>query len=101
MTTTTLPRLRSVESRQSAESAAVELIVRLTAVLQDRMTTAGHPYALVMSEHRGTCPAQYCSDRCVEYTALYREAVAFLRAHEDAAPVTVESPRQMRMEEAG
>lgn len=69
-----------------AEDAATVLIIRLTAVLQARMTTANHPYALIEAEHRGTCPAQYCSDRCVEYRALYREAVAYLRSHETEAP---------------
>lgn len=64
-----------------------DLIERLVTVLDDRMTRLGHPYALVQQESLGTCSAWGCSDRCIEYRALFRAGMAWLDAHPvDAAP---------------
>ena len=65
----------------TSQSAAVrDLIARLAAVLEERMTKAGHPAALVLQEHRGICPPRECSARCVEYRALLIEAAEYLEA---------------------
>lgn len=57
------------------------LIERLLAVLDDRMTKRGHPAALVVQEGMGTCSVRECSLRCRTYRALFVEAVAWLEAH--------------------
>lgn len=57
-----------------------ELIEALAAVLEERMTPQHHPYALVMREHRGTCPPRECSARCTAYRALLIEAAEYLAA---------------------
>lgn len=62
------------------------ILERLLQVLDDRMTTAGHPYALVMTEHRGTCGPYECSLRCQDYRALFVEAQTLLAGQVDAAP---------------
>jgi hypothetical protein len=69
----------TVPTRVRPDPTTVALVEELVAVLDDRMTPAGHPYALVMSEHRGTCPAHECSLRCQAYRQLMVDAVAWLQ----------------------
>lgn len=57
------------------------LIERLMAVLDSRMTSSGHPYALVTREHLGTCSVWGCSDRCQEYRALFVDGMNWLNEH--------------------
>jgi hypothetical protein len=71
--------------RGDALASLRALIERLVTVLDDRMTKAGHPYALVLQEHRGTCPPYECSARCIEYRALFVEAMAWLDANASEA----------------
>ena len=60
---------------------AREIVEQLMTVLDDRMTKAGHPYALVLHEHRGTCPPRECSLRCQGYRALFETGAGWIAAY--------------------
>lgn len=61
---------------------AAGLIRELLTVLNDRMTPQGHPYALVLREHRGTCPPYEDSLRCRVYRDLFVRGTAWLSARD-------------------
>lgn len=70
--------------REPAVEDVYGLIWELTRVLHERTTPSGHPYAVVQSESRGTCPPRYCSERCQHYRALYLQATRWLERHAPA-----------------
>jgi hypothetical protein len=70
-----------------ALAEAGRLIARLLKVLDDRMTPSGHPYALVIQEHRGTCPYDRHSARCDDYRALFVHGTRWLDQYGERAHI--------------